>query len=157
MARETIAALALRGELAGVRLRRRFGSPWWRRNQWIRFRSASLLDQTAARALITRAAQQARLVVVYMHAGAEGSDADHVTGRDEPYLGEDRVAMSAILRVRLSSSGRLEQARLYPTQFSGQGRPVPGGGAIAFTARLSAEDFGASAARIRPSGVIQAP
>jgi hypothetical protein len=34
---------------------------------------------------------------------------------------------------------------------------VPGGGAIAFTARLSAEDFGASAARILPSGVIQAP
>jgi len=174
--------------------------------------TASLLDLPAARALIKRAARQAQLVVVYMHAGAEGSDADHVTGRDEPYLGEDRgnpeafahmaidagaslviasgphvlrglqfyrghliayslgnfagygnfsihgdLAMSAILRVRLASSGRLEQARLYPTQFSGQGRPVPGGGAIAFTARLSAEDFGASAARIRPSGVIEAP
>jgi hypothetical protein len=174
--------------------------------------TASLLDLPAARALIKRAARQAQLVVVYMHAGAEGSDADHVTGRDEPYLGEDRgnpeafahmaidagaslviasgphvlrglqfyrghliayslgnfagygnfsihgdLAMSAILRVRLASSGRLEQARLYPTQFSGQGRPVPGGGAIAFTARLSAEDFGASAARLRPSGVIEAP
>jgi len=172
----------------------------------------SLLDLPAARTLIERAARQAQLVVVYMHVGAEGSDADHVTGRDEPYLGEDRgnpeafahmaidagaslviasgphvlrglqlyrghliayslgnfagygnfsihgdLAMSAILRVRLASSGRLEQARLYPTQFSGQGRPVPGGGAIAFTARLSAEDFGASAARIRPSGVIEAP
>jgi poly-gamma-glutamate capsule biosynthesis protein CapA/YwtB (metallophosphatase superfamily) len=170
----------------------------------------SLLDLPAARTLIERAAGQAQLVVVYMHAGAEGSGADHVTGRDEPYLGEDRgnpeafahmaidagaslviasgphvlrglqfyrghliayslgnfagygnfsgdLALSAILRVRLASSGRLEQARLYPTQFSGQGRPVPGGGAIAFTARLSAEDFGASAARIRPSGVIEAP
>jgi predicted acylesterase/phospholipase RssA len=40
MKKETIAALALRGELAGVRLRRRFRSPWWRRNQWLRFRSA---------------------------------------------------------------------------------------------------------------------
>jgi capsule synthesis protein PGA_cap len=174
--------------------------------------SASLLDLAAARTLVERAAGQAQLVVAYMHAGAEGSDADHVTGRDEQFLGEDRgnpeafahmaidagaslviasgphvlrglqfykghliayslgnfagygnfsihgdLAMSAILRVRLSSSGRLEQARLYPTQFSGQGRPVPGGGAIAFTARLSAEDFGASAARIRPSGVIEAP
>jgi Bacterial capsule synthesis protein PGA_cap len=174
--------------------------------------SASLLDQPAARTLIKRAARQARLVVVYMHAGAEGSDAVHVTGRDEHFLGEDRgnpeafahmaidagaslviasgphvlrglqfykghliayslgnfagygnfsihgdLAMSAILRVRLSSSGRLERARLYPTQFSGPGRPVPGGGAIAFTARLSAEDFGASAARIRPSGVIETP
>jgi poly-gamma-glutamate capsule biosynthesis protein CapA/YwtB (metallophosphatase superfamily) len=172
----------------------------------------SLLDLPAARTLIERAAGQAQLVVVYMHAGAEGSGADHETGRDEPYLGEDRgnpeafahmaidagaslviasgphvlrglqfyrghliayslgnfagygnfsihgdLALSAILRVRLASSGRLEQARLYPTQFSGQGRPVPGGGAIAFTARLSAEDFGASAARIRSSGVIEAP
>jgi predicted acylesterase/phospholipase RssA len=40
MARETIAALALRGELAGARLRRRFTSPWWQRNQWLRFRTA---------------------------------------------------------------------------------------------------------------------
>jgi poly-gamma-glutamate capsule biosynthesis protein CapA/YwtB (metallophosphatase superfamily) len=174
--------------------------------------TASLLDRPAARALIKQAARQAHLVVVYMHAGAEGSDADHVTGREEHYLGEDRgnpeafahmaidagaslviasgphvlrglqfykghliayslgnfagygnfsihgdLAMSAILRVRLSSSGRLEQARLYPTQFAGPGRPVPGGGAIALAASLSAADFGATAARIRPSGVIEAP
>jgi capsule synthesis protein PGA_cap len=52
--------------------------------------TASLLDQPAARALIKRAARQAQLVVAYMHAGAEGSGADHVTGRDERYLGEDR-------------------------------------------------------------------
>src|SRR5262249_16544577 len=174
--------------------------------------AANLLDRPAARTLIRQAARQAHLVVVYMHAGAEGSGADHVTGRDEPYLGEDRgnpeafahmaidagaslviasgphvlrglqfykghliayslgnfagygnfaihgdLALSAILRVRLSSSGRLQQARLYPTQFAGTGRPVPGGGAVAFAARLSAQDFGASAARIRPSGVIEAP
>jgi hypothetical protein len=30
------------------------------------------------------------VVVVYMHGGAEGSGADHVTGREEHYLGEDR-------------------------------------------------------------------
>ena len=40
MPKETIAALALRGELAGARLRRRFRSPWWRRNQWLRFRTS---------------------------------------------------------------------------------------------------------------------
>jgi len=172
--------------------------------------TASLLDLPAARALIRQAARQARIVVVYMHAGAEGSDADHVTGREETFLGEDRgnpeafahmaidagaslviasgphvlrgmqfyhghliayslgnfagyhnfaidgdLTMSAILRVTLSSSGRFEQARLYPVQLAGAGRPVPGGGAISFVAGLSSADFGASAARIRPSGVIR--
>jgi len=34
---------------------------------------------------------------------------------------------------------------------------VPGGGAVAFIARLSSQDFGARAARILPSGVIRAP
>jgi hypothetical protein len=34
---------------------------------------------------------------------------------------------------------------------------VPGGGAIAFVAGLAAEDFGSSAARILPSGVITPP
>ena len=172
--------------------------------------TASLLDLPAARALIRRAARTARIVVVYMHAGAEGTDAAHVTGREESYLGEDRgdpeafahmaidagaslviasgphvlrgmqfykghliayslgnfagyhnfsihgdLTMSAILRVRLSSSGRFEQARLYPVQLTGAGRPVPGGGAISFVAGLSSADFGASAARIQPSGVIK--
>ena len=64
------------------------------------------------------------------------------------------MTMSAILRVTLSSSGRFERARLYPVEFAGTGRPVPGGGAISFVARLSAADFGASAARVRSSGVI---
>jgi poly-gamma-glutamate capsule biosynthesis protein CapA/YwtB (metallophosphatase superfamily) len=172
--------------------------------------TASLLDLPAARALIRQAARTARIVVVYMHAGAEGTDAARVTGREESYLGEDRgnpeafahmaidagaslviasgphvlrgmqfyeghliayslgnfagyhnfsvhgdLAMSAILRVRLSSSGRFEQARLYPVQLTGAGRPVPGGGAISFVAGLSSADFGASAARIQPSGVIK--
>jgi poly-gamma-glutamate capsule biosynthesis protein CapA/YwtB (metallophosphatase superfamily) len=172
--------------------------------------TASLLDLPAARALIRQAARMARIVVVYMHAGAEGTDAAHVTGREESYLGEDRgnpeafahmaidagaslviasgphvlrgmqfyrghliayslgnfagyhnfsihgdLTMSAILRVRLSSSGRFEQGRLYPVQLTGGGRPVPGGGAISFVAGLSSADFGASAARFQPSGVIR--
>ncbi len=173
--------------------------------------TASLLDLPAARALIRQAARTARIVVVYMHAGAEGDGADHVTGREEIYLGEDRgnpeafahmaidagaslviasgphvlrglqfyhghliayslgnfagygnfsihgnMTMSAILRVTLSSSGRFERARLYPVEFAGTGRPVPGGGTISFVARLSSADFGASAARVRSSGVITA-
>jgi len=173
---------------------------------------ADLLDLPADRALIRQAGREATVVVVYMHAGAEGPEADHVTGREEIYLGEDRgnaeafahmaidagaslviasgphvlrgmqfykghliayslgnfasygdfstagdLDMSMILRVTLSSAGRFERARIYPIQFTGQGQPVPGGGAIPFVARLAADDFGSSAARILPSGVIKAP
>jgi poly-gamma-glutamate capsule biosynthesis protein CapA/YwtB (metallophosphatase superfamily) len=174
--------------------------------------AASLLDPPAARALITRARQEAPIVVVYMHAGAEGSGADHVTGREEYYLGEDRgnaeafahmaidagaslviasgphvlrgmqfyrghliayslgnfagyedfstsgdLGLSVILHVTLSPAGHFVRARLYPTQFRSSGQPVPGGGAIGYIARLSAEDFGRTAARVLPSGAVQAP
>ena len=173
---------------------------------------ANLLDLPAAQVLIKRAAREASIVVVYMHAGAEGPNADHVTGREEYYLGEDRgnaeafahmainagaslviasgphvlrgiqfyrgrliaysvgnfasyhdfategdLDMSVILRVTLSPAGRFERARIYPIQFTAEGRPVPGGRAIAFVARLAKEDFGSNAARILPSGVISPP
>ena len=173
---------------------------------------ASLLDLPAARALIEQAAREAPIVVVYMHAGAEGADADHVTGREEFYLGEDRgdaeafahmaidagaslviasgphvlrgmqfyrghliayslgnfagynnfgmtgdLDLSAILHVTLSPAGQFVRARIYPVQFAGRGQPVPGGGSVAFMARLSEQDFGPTAARITPSGAIQAP
>ena len=65
--------------------------------------------------------------------------------------------MSVILHVTLSATGRFESARLYPIQFTATGRPVPGGGGTAFIARLSSADFGPSAARILPSGVVRAP
>jgi poly-gamma-glutamate capsule biosynthesis protein CapA/YwtB (metallophosphatase superfamily) len=52
--------------------------------------TASLLDLPAARALIRRATKRAQIVVVAIHAGAEGTDAQHVTGEEENYLGEDR-------------------------------------------------------------------
>lgn len=173
---------------------------------------ADLLDRPAARALIRQAGREAKVVIAYMHAGAEGPNADHVTGHEEYYLGEDRgnaeafahmaidagasvviasgphvlrgmqfykghliayslgnfasygdfstdgdLDMSVVLRVTLSSAGRFEHARIYPIQFTGEGRPVPGGGAVAFVAKLASEDFGLSAARILPSGVIKAP
>jgi len=174
--------------------------------------TASLLDLPAARALIKRAADRASVVVVYMHAGAEGAAADHVTGREEYFLGEDRgnpeafahmairagaslviasgphvlrgmqfyrrhliaysladfamyhdyatngkLGMTVILHVTLSATGAFGHARIYPVRFTGQGQPVPGGGAISFVSKLSAQDFGASAARILSSGVIKAP
>jgi poly-gamma-glutamate capsule biosynthesis protein CapA/YwtB (metallophosphatase superfamily) len=52
--------------------------------------TADLLHLAAARSLIRKARSEAPIVVVYMHAGAEGSDADHVTGHEEYYVGEDR-------------------------------------------------------------------
>src|SRR5580693_7056054 len=164
---------------------------------------ANLLNLPAARTLIERAGREAPVVVVYMHAGAEGSAADHVTGQEEYYLGEDRgnaeafarMAISAgaslviasgphvlrgmqfynghliaysmgnfagygnfatdgdldiseILHVTRTYTGRFESARIYPIQFAGPGRPVPGGGAISFVSQLSTADFGSSAARI---------
>jgi hypothetical protein len=52
--------------------------------------TASLTDLDAARTLIRQARKRADVVVVAFHAGAEGSDAQHVTGGEEIYLGEDR-------------------------------------------------------------------
>ncbi len=52
--------------------------------------TAPLTDLDAARELIRRARQRAEIVVCAFHAGAEGSDALHVTGEREIYLGEDR-------------------------------------------------------------------
>jgi hypothetical protein len=174
--------------------------------------TASLLDLPAAQALIRKAAGEAPIVVVYMHVGAEGSDADHVSGHEEIFLGEDRgnpeafakmairngaslviasgphvlrgmqcyrrhliayslgnfagygnfategdLGLSAILRVRLSATGQFERAHLFPVEFAGKGQPVPGGGTVDFVAGLSRDDFGATAARIGPSGVIRPP
>jgi poly-gamma-glutamate capsule biosynthesis protein CapA/YwtB (metallophosphatase superfamily) len=52
--------------------------------------TASLTDLTTARDLIRDAAEHADIVVCAFHAGAEGTDAQHVTGEEEIYLGEDR-------------------------------------------------------------------
>ena len=51
---------------------------------------SNLLDLRRARAMIRDAAENAHIVVVYMHAGAEGSDRQHVTRREEYAFGEDR-------------------------------------------------------------------
>jgi hypothetical protein len=50
----------------------------------------NLLDLGTAARLIRKANANAAIVVVYMHAGAEGADADHVTGQEEHFVGEDR-------------------------------------------------------------------
>jgi hypothetical protein len=67
------------------------------------------------------------------------------------------LGMSVILHVTLSAAGAFEHARIYPIQFTGHGQPLPGGGGISFVSQLSAHDFGASAARVLPSGAINPP
>jgi poly-gamma-glutamate capsule biosynthesis protein CapA/YwtB (metallophosphatase superfamily) len=52
----------------------------------------SLLDIAAARRLVQHAAARADLVVAVLHAGAEGTDHQHVPRGTEQYLGENRGA-----------------------------------------------------------------
>jgi hypothetical protein len=49
-----------------------------------------LLNFPAASTLIAHAQTMANIVVVYMHAGAEGATADHVTRSSETFSGENR-------------------------------------------------------------------
>jgi poly-gamma-glutamate capsule biosynthesis protein CapA/YwtB (metallophosphatase superfamily) len=51
---------------------------------------ADLLDIPAAKALIRRARKKAPLVVVFIHAGAEGADRLHTPHGTETFLGENR-------------------------------------------------------------------
>jgi Bacterial capsule synthesis protein PGA_cap len=50
----------------------------------------SLLDIAGTAALVRKARSEADVVIVYMHAGAEGSSADHVPHGPETFLGEQR-------------------------------------------------------------------
>jgi poly-gamma-glutamate capsule biosynthesis protein CapA/YwtB (metallophosphatase superfamily) len=52
--------------------------------------TAPLNDPAVAAALIRRADRRADIVVVAIHAGAEGTGAQHLTGHTEYYVGEDR-------------------------------------------------------------------
>jgi hypothetical protein len=51
---------------------------------------ASLLDIPAAESLVRTARKHAQLVVVFIHAGAEGADQTHTPYGTQYYLGEDR-------------------------------------------------------------------
>ena len=52
--------------------------------------AASLTDVAAARQLVERAKRRADVVIVTMHAGAEGTDHQHVARKTELFLGENR-------------------------------------------------------------------
>jgi poly-gamma-glutamate capsule biosynthesis protein CapA/YwtB (metallophosphatase superfamily) len=67
----------------------------------------NMLDTAAARRLIAAAKRNVDLVVVYMHAGAEGSAATHVTGREEHYLSEDRGNPQAFAHAAIDAGADL--------------------------------------------------
>ncbi|HVW45416.1 MAG TPA: CapA family protein [Solirubrobacterales bacterium] len=69
--------------------------------------TASLLDLPAARALIRKATRRARIVVVAIHAGAEGTGAQHLTGGEEEYLGEDRGNPEAFAKMAVRAGADL--------------------------------------------------
>jgi poly-gamma-glutamate capsule biosynthesis protein CapA/YwtB (metallophosphatase superfamily) len=69
--------------------------------------TASLTDLDAARDLIRQAREEADIVVVAFHAGAEGSDATHVTGEEETYLGEDRGNAEAFAQMAVEAGADL--------------------------------------------------
>jgi poly-gamma-glutamate capsule biosynthesis protein CapA/YwtB (metallophosphatase superfamily) len=69
--------------------------------------TASLTDLDAARDLIREAREEAEIVVVAFHAGAEGSDATHVTGEEEIYLGEDRGNAEAFAHMAIEAGADL--------------------------------------------------
>ncbi len=66
-----------------------------------------LNDYPAARALIRLADRRADIVVVAMHAGAEGTAALHLTGHDEIYFGENRGNPEAFARMAVDAGADL--------------------------------------------------
>jgi poly-gamma-glutamate capsule biosynthesis protein CapA/YwtB (metallophosphatase superfamily) len=172
-----------------------------------------LLDIAGAQEIVRRAAARADVVVVTMHAGAEGIGATRVRPGPETYLGEPRGdsvrfthavidagadlvvghgphvlrglewykqrliayslgnfsgyrtlntkgerGVSAILRARLTSDGRLAEAALVPIDLS-DGEPTPdqSGRALTLLRERSTRDFGRRAAAIGADGSIQSP
>jgi len=69
--------------------------------------TASLTDLDAARELIRQAREEADVIVVAFHAGAEGSDATHVSGKEEIYLGEDRGNAEAFAHMAIEAGADL--------------------------------------------------
>jgi hypothetical protein len=66
-----------------------------------------LNDYGAAARLIHRADRRADIVVVAMHAGAEGTAALHLTGQDEIYGGENRGNPEAFARMAIDNGADL--------------------------------------------------
>jgi hypothetical protein len=86
--------------------------------------TASLLDIPAAQALIRKATNEAKIVVVAIRAGAEGPEAQRVTGQEETYLGEDRGNPEEFARMAVRARRR-PSARIGATRPAGDGDLPP--------------------------------
>lgn len=67
------------------------------------------------------------------------------------------AGQSGVLQVTMAPDGAFRAGRLAPVRLSGDGVPSPGGTSARDVATLSRRDFGASAARLAPSGAITPP
>jgi hypothetical protein len=176
--------------------------------------AASLTDLPAAARLVAAARRRADVVIVTMHAGAEGGDQTHTPVGPERHLGEPRgdsrafahavvdagadlvlgsgphvlrgieryrgrliayslgnfvgyhtfstqgaMALSGLLTVTLTRTGRPVRGRFTPLELRGPGRPVPdpSGRATRLVAQLSRQDFGAGAAAVAGDGRLRLP
>jgi hypothetical protein len=70
----------------------------------------SLLRISATRALVRKAARRADVVIVYMHAGAEGMSAAHVPHGAEMFLGEQRGNVRAFAHSMIDAGASLVYA-----------------------------------------------
>ena len=68
---------------------------------------SNLLDIPAARALISRAHRHAQVVVVIIHAGAEGADQTHTPYGEQYFLGEDRGNARAFAHAAIQAGASL--------------------------------------------------
>ncbi|NJO43672.1 MAG: CapA family protein, partial [Cyanobacteria bacterium RU_5_0] len=67
----------------------------------------SIHDLDTARALVDEAEQQADVIVISVHAGAEGSDAIHTSDQTEYFFGENRGNMVAFSRAMIDQGADL--------------------------------------------------
>jgi Bacterial capsule synthesis protein PGA_cap len=68
---------------------------------------ADLLDIPAAQALIRTASKHAQIVVVIIHAGAEGADQTHTPYGEQYYVGEDRGNARAFAHAAIQAGASL--------------------------------------------------
>ncbi len=67
----------------------------------------NLLDLDVAKALVQRLAEEADIVVVSFHAGGEGAQFQHVTGKAEKFAGENRGDVRKFARAMVESGASL--------------------------------------------------
>lgn len=67
----------------------------------------SILDLDAGRALVEEAKQQANIVVISVHAGAEGTDARHTRNETEYFFGENRGNLVEFSRAMIDQGADL--------------------------------------------------